>query len=345
MRRVRDFLVWLYWGPFKRLVWLLPVGAALSLAAFLGRVLGRVPNARLFGMAEAARLVPGSDQSPAARLALARGAMVSFCLNDLEVLLFPRLDPRKTARLVRIEGRGRLDAALARGRGVMLAFGHFGANQTIMAAIGHAGYAMSQLSAPADVLNEKLPEKRGRAVRRTRELRWEHERSLPVRHINIFGNLKEAFACLRAGHVLGVALDGGGGERRVAAPFLDRQALFSTGAMRLALKTGAAVLPVFMLREPDHASRMIIEEPLEMVRPERGGLTEDQAAAENTRRFAAILDRYVRAYPEQYLYFLSFREAMARGGHEPFFTDGQGADDQPGGRAADRGAVGRPDKP
>lgn len=321
MRAVRDALVWCYWHPFKRLIQALPLPRALALARGLGSLLGRVPNARLHGMAEAARLVPGAPADPAARLALAREALRQFCQTDLEVLYFPKLTPAVTAAHVRIEGRQRLDAALAQGRGVMLAFGHYGANQMVMPAVGHAGYRMCQLSAPATKLNEKLPEARSAAVRRTRELRWAHEQTLPVTHIDVFGSLKRAFTCLRGGHVLGVAMDGGGGEKRAPVPFLGRQALFSLGPMQLAAKTGCAVLPCFMERAPSGSLTLRIEEPLPLVAPDGDGASAEEAARANTAAFAARLSAAVMAQPSHYLYFLAFREHMAAAGHEPFFLE------------------------
>ncbi|MFP5259101.1 MAG: lysophospholipid acyltransferase family protein [Acidobacteriota bacterium] len=321
MRTVRDALVWLYWHPFKTVVQALPPGTARALARGLGHVLGRVPNARLAGMAEAARFVPGVPDDPAARLALARKALVAFCQTDLEVLLFPTLNPQRTARMVAIDGREHLDAALAAGRGAMLVFGHYGANQMIMAAIGHAGYAMCQLSAPATVLNEKLPEARSAAVRRTRELRWAHELTLPVTHIDVFGSLKGAFACLRAGNVLGVAVDGGGGEKRAVVPFLGRRAWFSLGPMLLAGKTGCAVLPCFMERAANGRLTLRLEKALELARAGEGGLAAEAAATANTAAVAARLSAAVEANPSQYLYFLAFRLHMAAGGHDAFFAD------------------------
>ncbi len=321
MRALRDTLVWIYWHPFKRLAQTLPEETAYALARTLGRLLGRVPNARLAGMAEAARLVPGVPDDPAARLGLARQALVEFCQTDLEVLLFPKLNAAITARRIAIDGRERLDAALAAGKGVMLAFGHYGANQMIMAAVGYSGYRMCQLSAPATVLNDKLPEARGATVRRTRELRWQHEQTLPVTHINVFGSLKEAFACLRGGHILGVAVDGGGGEKRAAVPFLGKKAYFPLGPMLLAGRTGCTVLPCFMERAKDGRLTLRIEEPLPMVEPGAGNGAAEAAAIEATALFAARLERAVIANPSHYLYFLSFRLHMAAGGHEAFFEE------------------------
>lgn len=325
MQALRDALVWLYWHPFKKVVQALPPGSAQVLARGLGHLLGRVPNARLAGMAEAARYVPGVPDDPAARLALARKALVEFCQTDLEVLLFPTLTPQRTAAMVTISGREHLDAALGAGRGAMLAFGHYGANQMIMAAIGHAGYAMCQLSAPATVLNEKLPEARSAAVRRTRELRWAHELTLPVTHIDVFGSLKGAFACLRSGNVLGVAVDGGGGEKRGLVPFLGRRAWFSLGPMLLAGKTGCAVVPCFMERAANGRLTLRIEAALPMARAGEGGLSAEDAATANTAAVAARLSAAVTANPSRYLYFLAFRLHMAAAGHDAFFAEADSA--------------------
>jgi KDO2-lipid IV(A) lauroyltransferase len=321
MRAVRDALVWCYWHPFKKLAQALPLPAALALARGLGGLLGHVPNTRLAGMAEAARLVPGVPDSPAARLALARKALTEFCQTDLEVLLFPRLTPALTARHICIQGRHHLDGALAAGRGAMLVFGHYGANQMIMAAVGYAGYRMCQLSAPATVLNDKLPEARSAAVRRTREQRWLHEQSLPVTHIDVFGSLKAAFTCLRGGHVLGVAMDGGGGEKRAAVPFLGGRAVFSLGPMLLAAKTGCTCLPCFMERAANGRLTLRIEEPLPLLAPGPDGGSPEEAATANTAAFAQRLTDAVLANPSHYLSFLAFRQHMAAAGHEPFFLE------------------------
>ena len=321
MQALRDALVWVYWHPFKRVVQALPPAAGRALARGLGHVLGRVRNARRDGMAAAACVVPGVPDDPATRLALARQALVEFCQNDLEVLLFPTLTPARTAAMVALSGQEHLDAALAAGRGAMLVFGHYGANQMIMAAIGHAGYTMCQLSAPATVLNEKLPEARSAAVRRTRELRWAHEQTLPVKHVDVFGSLKGAFACLRSGHVLGVALDGGGGEKRALVPFLGRYAYFSLGPMLLAGKTGCAVVPCFMERAPNGRLTLRLEPALPLVRPGEDGLSADDAARRNTAAAAARLSAAIIANPSPYLYFLAFRLHMAAAGHDAFFRE------------------------
>ncbi|AGW12029.1 lysophospholipid acyltransferase family protein [Megalodesulfovibrio gigas] len=320
MKLARDMALWAVWGPFKRLLWLLPATWGLRLARLLGRVYYHVAGGKRRGMEEAARLILGNNTPPETVRGLVRQAAVNFVCNDVEVLLFPTLTPARTQAITRLEGQEHLDAALAAGHGVILAFGHFGANQMIMPAIGHRGYRMCQLSAPAWVLNERLPEARSALVRRTREMRWAHEASLPVQHINIFGNLKEAFACLKRGEVLGVAVDGGGGERKLPATFLGRRALFSIGAAGLAMRTGAPLVPCAMLRDPATGINTLRIRPALRLE-ESPRKDKDTAVLErNLQRLISILEEDVLQRPDHYLYFLAFRLHMALK-EDPLFLD------------------------
>ncbi|MEK7774187.1 MAG: lysophospholipid acyltransferase family protein, partial [Deltaproteobacteria bacterium] len=178
--------------------------------------------------------------------------------------------------------------------------------------IGYRGYSMSQVSAPPTVWGEKLPGKKGAMWKRGLEIRWKHELSLPVKHINVFGTMKEVFLCLKRNEVLGIAMDGGGGKKRVATDFLGRRAFFSTGAMEIAERTRCAVLPTFIVRGGGGGHRLIIEPPMEIS-------TGEDSVERNTAAFVRRLDEYVRRHPCHYLGFLAFRRFMEENGDEPFF--------------------------
>jgi KDO2-lipid IV(A) lauroyltransferase len=208
----------------------------------------------------------------------------------------------------------------------MLLFAHFGANQMVMPAVGYRGYKMSQLSAPATVWTKILGKEQNLIERKTMEIKWRCELSLPVRHINIFGSLKEAFLCLRRNEILGVAIDGGGGKERAAVEFLGKTALFSTGSAEIALRTGCNVLPTFVIRNSKGYNTMIIEKPI----PHPGSKPDtkidrrdrERAIAELIRAFVERLEPYVLRYPCHYLDFLSLRTFMAGLGDPEFFVEG-----------------------
>jgi KDO2-lipid IV(A) lauroyltransferase len=319
---IKDLLLWIYWHPFKRIVQKIPPGMAHLLARTMGNAAFVLAIRKRRAYERELAAIPGSPREGKELDRILRETFQQVFSNEIEVLRFPMLNTSNIGAVVECRGIEHLDAALARGKGVMLLFGHFGANQMIMPAVGYRGYAMSQMSAPATVWAEKLPNRTFSAMEKeSHQLRWNHELSLPVRHINIFGSLKEVFACLKRNEILGVAVDGGGGSHRVAVPFLGRQALISKGAAQIAMRTGCTVLPTFMVRGGSGKNTMIIEPPLDV----RRGADADTLAGQNLRLFMERFETYVIRHPSHYLPFLTLRHLMEQQGDTPLFSDGGNA--------------------
>jgi len=318
VRSVKDLLFWLLWGPVRWLLLRLPLPVALAAGRGLGRILARVPTGARAAMERAARVVLGPAAPAEAIRAAARRGACNLVLNETEALLFPRLTPDNLAHCIASKGLDRLDAALAQGRGALLLVAHFGANQMVMAAVGHSGRRLCQISAPAMALDEKMPGRRSALFRAALRRRWEHEQSLPVTHVNVFGPLTRALTCLRQGGILSVAVDGGHGARLAPAPFLGRTARFNIGALELAVHAQCPILPVFMIRGRDGRNTMVVEPPLSWEAAD--GLPRKAVAEAALRAYVPILERHVRRRPCHYLRFLAFRELMAGTDKEPFFA-------------------------
>lgn len=233
--------------------------------------------------------------------------------NELEVLRYPYLNPRTIGEVCEIHGREHLDAARAKGKGAIVMIGHFGANQMIMPALGHVGYPMSQLSAPPPVWAEILRDTRTTPLwRKTLERRWELEKLLPVRHINVFRFLRPAFDALARNEVLGLAFDGGGGKKWVKVDFLGRKCNLSVQPAQIWRKTGAVLLPTYVLRmpgEPRH--KVVITEPL----PWAGDVERSMQA------LATRFEEWVWRWPEHYLHFLQMRRKVRGTDVFPMFDD------------------------
>ena len=202
-------------------------------------------------MRDELRRIQGSTPLPRPEDDILRDTFRLTMYNELEVLRYPYLNPATIGEVCEVEGREHLDRARARGKGAIVLIGHFGANQMIMPALGHSGYVMSQLSAPPPVWAEILRETRTTPLwKKTLERRWEMEKLLPVQHINVFRFLRPAFDCLARNEVLGLAFDGGGGQKWETVDFLGRRANFSVQPVQIWKKTGAALLPTVVLRMP-----------------------------------------------------------------------------------------------
>ena len=233
--------------------------------------------------------------------------------NELEVLRYPRLSPATIANACAMEGREHLDAALGLGKGAILLIGHFGANQMIMPALGHLGYPMAQLSAPPPVWGHILHETRTTPLwERVLARRWQLEKRLPVRHVNVFRFLRPAFEMLKGNGVLGLAFDGGGGKKWAQVDLLGRRANLSEQPAQLWHKSGAALLPTYVIRQPGEAKhRVVITEALAW----------QGSVAASFQTFVKRFEAWVWQWPEQYLHFLAMRRRVRGSDVRPYFDD------------------------
>ncbi len=318
MALVKDSILYVYWGAFRKLVQKMPQPIVYPAGKLLGSVAYLCFRGKRKALEEEVRFIFGADVEESRRRKIVRKAFQIEARRELEVLLYPILSPSNISFFAVCEGMENLDSALSKGKGAILLFAHFGANQMVMPAIGHRGYRMCQLSAPATAWKEVLTDKKLSAMEEyALHVRTEHEQSLPVRHINIFRSVKEAFRCLQRNELLGVAVDGGGGKERIPVRLLGREALLSPGPSDIARRTGCAVLPTFVLRGKSGRNRVIIESPLDIL----PGKEAEETKTGITQAFASRLEDYVMANPAYYVGFMALRSSMARKGDVPLFKD------------------------
>jgi KDO2-lipid IV(A) lauroyltransferase len=104
---------------------------------------------------------------------------------------------------------------------------------------------------------------------------------------------------LRESGVVALLGDRPYGEEGVEVEFFGRPARFPSGPARLALVSGAAFIPFFVLRRFDDSFLMVVEPPIP--RPETPPRAE--RAKLMTQAFARVLEGYVRENPSQWLTF------------------------------------------
>lgn len=296
--------------PGQALAARVPPGVLRGVAQVGGGLVRRLGDADM--RAELDTIFAGRTLPRAADAILADAYRLTL-YNEIEVLRYPALSPATIAEVCTIEGREHVDAALAEGKGAILLIGHFGANQMIMPALGHLGYRMAQLSAPPPVWGEILHDTRTTPLwERVLARRWELEKRLPVRHVNVFRFLRPAFEVLRDNGVLGLAFDGGGGKKWAQVDFLGRRANLSEQPAQIWRKSGAVLLPTYVIRGVGEARhRVVVTEPLEWA----------GSPAASLQAFVARFEQWVWRWPEQYLHFLTMRRRVRGSDVRPFFED------------------------
>lgn len=309
---VADLVRWVYWYPFRSLVQHLSINNIYRLAQLIGILVYLFALKRRKILERELILSLGRNLPYKKTKEIVRQSFKNFYQTQLELFLYPGLNPDRVKEMVQIEGKENLDLALKRGKGVILLFSHFGANQMIMPAIGYNGYKMNQLSGSAKHWLRLAPERANRINRKILELRYHYEQSLPARHIDVFGSLKPAIRCLKGNEILGIALDGGGGKKQLALSFLGRKAFFSAGAIELASHTGATILPTFILRQPNGRHKLIIHPQMEL---------DTSDGHYSTQKFVKLLEFYIQRYPCHYAQFLWLAHKFTQGTETPFFAD------------------------
>lgn len=308
--RPGDVARWLFWVQARRL---LPVQrpGLVRAALPLWRVQHRLAAGRALMADEYARSFGelGPD-------AVAGAYRVAFRAH-YEELLLGRLTADNWSSYLTFPHRDRLDAALARKKGAIVLFPHAGNFMMMIAAISLAGYPYTQYAArglaPPEVA-EAHPELFGHNWFRaeTRRVREESEDRLPARFLTMDAPLRQLFRRLADNELVGIAFDGRIGNKYLKVPFLGRQALINPGPYRMALSTGAAIVPTMVecpVAGPDvcHFGVPILPD----------GHTPDSLAA----AYVAVVEAWLRAHPEQYgTWLLHCRLRNAVDDH-PLFVD------------------------
>ncbi len=285
-----------YWLPLRKLVQVLPLGTSYRMARLAGRVLCRIPG-RKRAMVEKGLVFLFGAGYPRDSV---RNTFVQYAMNAIDVFLFPSLTREKTAEMVEYLGMEHIEEARKAGKGVILLHAHFGNEEFLMPAIGFAADCrVNQLASRWEPALDDSPANRlpNLARRYAFRMRIRYRETLPVRFIYIDRGVKGAYSALRNNEILLLAADGREGSNWVEVNFLGRTAIYSEGPMRIALKTGAAVLPVFITRNGDGRHRVTVEEPIALQRSGDGELD----VRENTQKFVDRLCAHVTRRPCHYM--------------------------------------------
>jgi KDO2-lipid IV(A) lauroyltransferase len=111
---------------------------------------------------------------------------------------------------------------------------------------------------------------------------------------------REMFRVLERGELLGILADLNVQEREgVFVDFFGTPASTTASIARLALKTGAALLPAFAVWEEEKQKYVVYLEP--PVEYEKTG-NEREDIKILTQKITNVVEKYVRRYPEQWLW-------------------------------------------
>ena len=227
------------------------------------------------------------ERAVAERRKLLRESFRALGRQLAEFAQMSRYTAAQSMRLFRYEGLENYLAARAKGTGVLVLTAHLGSWELSSFLHSLRGYPMSMVIRRLD--NPRVDE----LVNGIRTLHGNR-----VLHKDDFA--RGILKAMHRGETVGILMDTNmTPPQGVFVPFFGVDACTASGLARVALRSGAAVLPGFLIWEPAEG-RYVLHFGPELTLIESGDPEADAVA--NTALFNRTLEHYIRLYPEQWLW-------------------------------------------
>ncbi len=215
---------------------------------------------------------------------LARENFLNFAKYLVDFFHFLHLSPKQLQELVDFgDGRQVLDGLLARGKGIIILSAHLGNWELGAAVVSQLGYKFNAVA-----LWQPDP--------RLNNLYQSYRQARNINPIPFGRAARGCIAALRRNEIVAVVGDRDytGGMQTVE--FFGKPARLPDGPAKLALATGAPILPVFCSRQPNDTYRFVWGDPIDADKDREG-------VDPVMRRIAAALEIHISAMSEQWFLF------------------------------------------
>lgn len=213
----------------------------------------------------------------------------NFAKYLVDFFRFEKLDKEYIKKNIRIENMHYFDEALSKAKGVIALTAHLGnweLGGVVVPLLGYPFWAVFLVHKykKEDNFFNSQREKKG------------------VKVIPLGKAVRACLDVLKKNEILALVGDRDFTEKGIVLDFFGKPAFFPEGPAAFALKTGAAIVPAFMLRNNDDSFTLRIEKPLEFA------YTGDRKKGLEglIMRYKAIFEDYIRRFPDQWYMFRRF---------------------------------------
>jgi len=217
---------------------------------------------------------------------LAKEVFFNFTLTPFETVFTAATPSGQFIKKIKITGREYLDAALAKESGVIALGSHLGAFTTLGTRLAIEGYPVNL------IINEgnfpRLWKRLGDYQRKWGQKPFSQEPAIK--------SIKRSLNCLRRNEILYLIADEQQIRGGLPVPFFGKTAYTPPGPAIFSLKTGAPILPMFVVREKGIPQTLFIGSPIEIE------LTSDEKKNTEllTAKFTKAIEDSIRQYPSQW---------------------------------------------
>jgi KDO2-lipid IV(A) lauroyltransferase len=293
------YLHYLIMRGFSFFINLLPEGSALWLGREMGRWAFTLDREHRRVALQNLDLAFGREKSKEELRAIARRTFENLGMTAIEFLRIPRMDVETFRKKVVIEGLENVKELLDnRKKGGLLLLSHLG-NWELM------GSLTKVLGVPISVIARPIKKNRwiDRMVTEIRE-------SAGIEVILTEKASRKVIKAIAQNRFVGILIDQRAKRSEgIWVDFFGKKAPTTPSLAILAMRTGAPVVPVFMVRNGLNRHRVLIQKPLEIVHS--GDVQQDIET--DTQRINQTLESMIRQYPDQWFWVHRRWERKKRG--------------------------------
>jgi len=225
--------------------------------------------------------------------ALSRKVFRNFGLYLVDFFRMPNLTKKDIDERVKITGIENIQMVLGQNRGAVILTCHIGNWEMGGVVMAMLGYDMSDVA-----LNHKHKSINDFFIKQR------EKKGLKVITINFI--MKRCISALRRKGLLALLGDRDFTNNGIIVNFFGIPTSIPKGPAMLSLKTNSAVIPGIFVREGRFNYNLIFDKPVEI--NEEADISQEEVIKKATERFVAIMEKYIRIYPDQWLIFRRFWE-------------------------------------
>jgi len=266
----------------------LPLRLAYSLAIFFSDLHGIFADQdRLQVTANLKVIFPEKSDSEIKEIRLRMSR--NFAKYLVDFFRFRKVDREYIGKHIKLENIGNFNEALGHKKGVVVLTAHIGnweLGGIVIALLGFPFWAVA------------LTHKDSRV---NRFFNYQRE-SKGVKVIPLENAVRMSLSALRSGEMLALLGDRDFTEGGLKVDLFGKNTFIPDGPAVLSLKTGAPIVPGFMLRNNDNTWTLRIEKP---IYPQQSGNNKEDVFA-LIGHYKTIIEDYIRKYPDQWYMFRRF---------------------------------------
>jgi KDO2-lipid IV(A) lauroyltransferase len=203
--------------------------------------------------------------------------------NYFDLVKLPHMKLGDIERCVTVHGWNNFEDALKMGKGVIVVSAHFGSFDIALQILATQS---TKVTVPAEPLEPEALLNHFISLRKNKGLNI-----MPVYP----GMKNEIIQSLHRGEIIVIACDRDITRDGYQIDFFGEETTVPPGAVRIAMRTGAAVVPAFGPRRGNSHYDIYIEPALEII-------TEgDEALAKNMEQLVRVMEKYIKLHPEQWV--------------------------------------------